>query len=176
MCNAEQIVARDIESEAYQALERLVADAKCHSDNFQDVEGLFVPVKHGCGSWILAAGWGRCFSVLRGTAECHGSGMNWHKYNTLSNSILVGRMFERLHDHGVDHGDKSNRIDSRLPLKPNNWMGGLAATLWASQTQMRPITASESFQSYPLKPGWTSCVGMQENQKCSLTPKFHAEV
>ncbi|KAJ7349501.1 hypothetical protein DFH08DRAFT_865545 [Mycena albidolilacea] len=155
----------DVESEAYQALERLVADAKCHSDNLQDIKGLFVPVKHGV--WIMDGGWAG--KVLFGIARhC---GVPWirnelaqTKYSTLSNSILVGRTFERLHDHGVDHGDKSNKTGFRLSLKPNDWMGGPAATLWASQTQMRLITASEIFQSYPLKPGWTSCVGMQGNQ------------
>jgi hypothetical protein len=90
LCNVEQIVARDIELEAYQALERLVADAKCHSDNLQDVEGLYVPVKRGV--WIMDTG-GWAGKVLFSIARHCGVPWIWNelaqtKYNTLSNRFV----------------------------------------------------------------------------------------
>ncbi|KAJ7349499.1 hypothetical protein DFH08DRAFT_999602 [Mycena albidolilacea] len=116
VCNAEQIVTRNIESETYQTFARLVEDAKFYADNLEDVEGLFVPVHYGM--WTMDTGDWAGKVVFSVTQYC---GVSWNdlrqtKYNTQANRLLVGRTFERLHDHGVDHGDQFWHSDLRHVL------------------------------------------------------------
>ncbi|KAJ7889924.1 hypothetical protein B0H14DRAFT_3855656 [Mycena olivaceomarginata] len=116
VCNTEQIVTSSIESETYQTFARLVEDAKFYADHLEDVEGLFVPVHYGM--WTMDTGGWAGKVVFSVTQYC---GVSWNdlrqtKYNTKANRLLVGRTFERLHDHGVDHGDQFWNSDLRHVL------------------------------------------------------------
>jgi hypothetical protein len=123
-------VIRDKKSKRYRTLSRLVKDAKFHSTYLAYAEGLMVPIHYGM--WQMDTGdWASkiLFSI---TQWC---GISWNelshtRMNTEANryesspslycislihpySILVGRTFEALHDHGVQWGNLADFEDFR---------------------------------------------------------------
>ncbi|KAJ6484348.1 hypothetical protein C8R47DRAFT_1321448 [Mycena vitilis] len=92
-------------SNRYRALDRLIEDAKFHSNHLGGCEGWIVPFHYGM--WIMDTGDWAGQVLLSITQWC---GISWHelsytKMNTEANRILVGRTFEVLHDSGFEHGD-----------------------------------------------------------------------
>ncbi|KAJ7160109.1 hypothetical protein C8R46DRAFT_1353890 [Mycena filopes] len=81
-------VVRQRASPQYQAYERLIDDAKFHSNYLSEIEGRFVPRHHGI-QWG-----GTPWNELSNT-----------KFNTEANRILIGRTsrFEALHDSRLVH-------------------------------------------------------------------------
>ncbi|KAF7337883.1 hypothetical protein MVEN_02011400 [Mycena venus] len=103
LLNAER-TTQDVHSETYRTYERLVADARFHSDHLADVEGLLAPVH--CGMWLMDTGdWaGKVLFSISQYCGISWNELRFTKFNTEANRILVGRTFEALHDFGVDHG------------------------------------------------------------------------
>ncbi|KAJ7146231.1 hypothetical protein C8R44DRAFT_10072 [Mycena epipterygia] len=129
--NAQQSTC-DRRTNTFRAYHRLVKDAKFHATHLIPIEGLLVPFHYGM--WLMDTGeWAGkvLFSI---TQWC---GMPWSelshtKLNTEANRyafpsssslklaqlvsvyrVLVGRAFEALHDHGVDHGGLRHLHDFR---------------------------------------------------------------
>ncbi|KAJ6504649.1 hypothetical protein C8R47DRAFT_1066846 [Mycena vitilis] len=102
--NLEKVAQRK-RSKKFQALYRLLQDAKFHSTHFTDAGSWIVPVHYGM--WIMDTGDWAGRVLLSITQWC---GISWHelthtRMNTTANRILVGRTFELLHDAGISLGD-----------------------------------------------------------------------
>ncbi|KAJ7160097.1 hypothetical protein C8R46DRAFT_1353879 [Mycena filopes] len=101
-------VVRQRASPQYKAYERLVKDAIFHSDHLSEAEGHFVPRHYGM--WLMDTGeWaGQILFSLSQWGGVSWNDLSYSRFNTEANRILVGRMFEALHDYGVDHGGLGN--------------------------------------------------------------------
>ncbi|KAJ7160095.1 hypothetical protein C8R46DRAFT_1194548 [Mycena filopes] len=106
-------VVRQRASPQYKAYERLIQDAKFHSNYLSEAEGSFVPRHYGM--WLMDTGeWaGQILFSLSQWGGVSWTELSHTKFNTEANRILVGRMFEALHDYGVDHGRLTSSVKFR---------------------------------------------------------------
>ncbi|KAJ7439234.1 hypothetical protein FB451DRAFT_1570061 [Mycena latifolia] len=107
----------------------LLKDAKFHSTHLADIKGSFVRLYYGM--WVMNTGeWaGKVLFSL--TQWC---GISWRelaftRLNTQADRILVGRAFEALHDHGIDHRGIRNVRDFRHALVDDHAPGLTQADL-----------------------------------------------
>ncbi|KAF7299636.1 hypothetical protein HMN09_00969000 [Mycena chlorophos] len=111
--NAE-VSTRKPDSHTFQFYRNLVQDAKFYAEELQFAASILVPIHYGM--WIADTGsWAVIGTALISITQWCGT--SWRslmdtKFNTLENRLLVGRVFEIVHDLGIElNGNMSNTED-----------------------------------------------------------------
>nr|GAT52260.1 predicted protein [Mycena chlorophos] len=109
--NAE-VSTRKPDSHTFHFYRNLVQDAKFYAEELQFAASILVPIHYGM--WIADTGSWAGTALISITQWC---GTSWRslmdtKFNTLENRLLVGRVFEIVHDLGIElNGNMSNTED-----------------------------------------------------------------